>query len=74
MPTLALPSLQSSHWIVLGLNGDGRGQWYCHPFRGFCGHVAHPLACFLGALGECGLQAEVAGGVMDVLASAKEAR
>lgn len=46
---LPQPSPWGSHWIVLVPNVDGRGQWYCHPFRGFCGHVAHPLACFVGS-------------------------
>lgn len=26
----------------------GWGQWYCHPFRGLWGHVAHPLAFLRG--------------------------
>lgn len=68
MPSVDLPSPRGRHGIVLVLNVDGRGQWYCHPFRGFCGHVAHPLACFRGS-GR--MQAEVAGGVTDVLPGAK---
>lgn len=57
--------------IVPLLNPDGRGQWYCHPFRGCRGHVAHPLARFKGAVGKGRPRAAVAGAVTDVHPSAK---
>ena len=40
--------LGHGEWTVPVLNPNGRGQWYCHLFRGCQGHVAHPLACSRG--------------------------